>query len=75
MESAAESAGYAFHGYAQAKFAGVVEHLAETVKMGAPEAGLTLDAIAGALRGELDRRGLANLAAPGDTRGRVRPNE
>ncbi|MGV3555309.1 MAG: patatin-like protein [Croceibacterium sp.] len=65
QQSAAESAGYAFHGYAQAKFAGVVEHLAETVKVGAPEAGLTLDAIAGALRTELDRRGLATLAAPG----------
>jgi patatin-related protein len=65
QQSAAESAGYAFHGYAQAKFAGVVEHLAETVKAGAPEAGLTLDTIAGALRVELDSRGLANLAAPG----------
>ena len=65
QQSAAESAGYAFHGYAQAKFAGVVEHLAETVKEAAPELGVTLDAVVGALRGELDRRGLANLAAPG----------
>jgi len=65
QQSAAESAGYAFHGYAQAKFAGVVEHLAETVRAAAPEAGLTLGAMVVALRGERDRRGLVALAAPG----------
>jgi patatin-related protein len=65
QQSAAEGAGYAFHGYAQAKFAGIVEHLGETVKQAAPELGVTLDTVVGALRGELDRRGLVNLGAPG----------
>ena len=65
QQSAAESAGYAYHGYVQAKFAGVVEQLAETIRAATPELGASLDAIVGTLRIELDRRGFASLAAPG----------
>jgi patatin-related protein len=66
QQSAAESSGYAFHGYAQAKIAGIVEHIAEIVLEAAPELDFaTVDPIVAALRGELDRRGLLNLAAPG----------
>ena len=65
QQSAAESAGYAYHGYAQAKFAGVVEQLAETIRQATPELGASLDAIVAALRSELDRRGLVSLASAG----------
>src|SRR5690606_11716775 len=65
QQNAAESAGFAYHGYAQAKFAGVVEQLAETIREAVPELGASRDAIVGALRGELDRRGFVSLAAPG----------
>jgi patatin-related protein len=65
QQSAAEGAGYAYHGYAQAKVAGVVEQLAETISMATPEVGASVDAIVGTLRFELDRRGLLSLAAPG----------
>src|SRR5690606_34775075 len=63
QQSAAENAGYAYHGYAQAKFAGVVEQLAETIRQATPELGASLDAIIAALRTELDRRGLVSLAS------------
>ena len=66
QQGAAEGAGYAYHGYAQAKLAGVIELIAETVAEAAPQLGFdTLDPIIAALRLELDRRGLAGLAAPG----------
>src|SRR5690606_8161195 len=57
--------GYAYHGYAQAKFAGVVEQLAETIRQATPELGASLDAIIAALRTELDCRGLVSLASAG----------
>ncbi len=65
QQAAAEQAGYAFHSYAQAKFTGIVERLAQLVFARAP--GLLLhDAapIAEALRSELKRRGPDGLVDP-----------
>lgn len=65
QQAAAEQAGYAFHSYAQAKFSGIIERLAQSVFAHAP--GLLLhDAapIADRLREELETRGLASLANP-----------
>ncbi|ABC63306.1 patatin-like protein [Erythrobacter litoralis] len=63
QQAAAERAGYAFQAYAQAKFNGIVERLAELVHDCAPQLMLP-DAlpIVGALRAELERRGLGSLA-------------
>ena len=72
QQGAAEGAGYAYHGYAQAKLAGVIELVAETVAEAVPQLGFdTLDPIIASLRLELDRRGLTGLAAPG---GGARPS-
>lgn len=66
QQGAAEGAGYAYHGYAQAKLAGVVELIAETIAEAVPQLHFdTSDPIISALRLELDRRGLSGLAAPG----------
>ncbi len=65
QQAAAEQAGYAFHSYAQAKFAGVVERLAQLIFEHAP--GLLLHdpgPIAERLREELEARGLTNLVEP-----------
>ncbi|WEK47026.1 MAG: patatin-like protein [Candidatus Andeanibacterium colombiense] len=65
QQEAAERAGYAFHSYAQTKFAGVIERLAEIVFHHAP--GLLLhdaSAIAERLREELEARGLGTLVEP-----------
>jgi patatin-related protein len=65
QQEAAERAGYAFHSYAQTKYAGVVERLAQIVFDHAP--GLLLHdstPIADRLRDELETRGLANLVEP-----------
>jgi len=65
QQAAAEQAGYAFHSYAQAKFSGVVERLAQLIFSHAP--GLLLPdhtAIADRLREELDARGLSSLSHP-----------
>src|SRR5690606_10093083 len=63
---AAKGSGFAFHGYAQAKLAGIVEHLAETVIEAAPDLDEdATEAVALALRGELERRGLFDLATTG----------
>ncbi|HSG33772.1 MAG TPA: patatin-like protein [Sphingomonadaceae bacterium] len=64
QQAAAERAGYAFHSYAQAKFAGIVERLSQLILAHAP--GLLLpDAvpIADRLREELYARGLSSLVS------------
>lgn len=63
--AAARKAGYAYHSYAQAKFAGIQERLAQLIFDCAP--GLLLhdtSAIVERLREELDARGLAGLVRP-----------
>jgi len=65
QQAAAEQAGYAFHSYAQAKFSGIIDQLAQLVFDHAP--GLLLhDAVpvADKLRQELEARGLSSLANP-----------
>ncbi|TMM50468.1 patatin-like protein [Qipengyuania marisflavi] len=65
QQRASESAGYAFHSYAQAKFAAIVSRLARLAFAAAPGLGIAdcvpIEAI---LREELGNRGLATLAAP-----------
>lgn len=63
---AAKGSGFAFHGYAQAKLAGIVEHLAEIVIEAVPDLddGAT-EAVALALRSELERRRVQDLATTG----------
>ncbi|WP_369025244.1 patatin-like protein [Qipengyuania sp. RANM35] len=66
QQAAAETAGYAFHSYAQAKFAGIVTRLARLSLLAAPKLGLEdTGPIETVLRAELERRGLASLVAPG----------
>jgi len=65
QQEAAERAGYAFHSYAQTKFAGVIDRLAGIIFAHAP--GLLLHdsaPIADRLREELEARGLATLVEP-----------
>jgi patatin-related protein len=65
QSAAVERAGFAYQSYAQAKFGGIVDQLAELVFHAAP--GLDLPdpyPIAVRLRAELDRRGLATLNNP-----------
>jgi patatin-related protein len=65
QQNAAEQAGFAFQGYAQAKFTGIIDHLARSIFDAAP--GLLLPdpaPIAARLRQELTRRGLARLSSP-----------
>ncbi len=66
QQAAAEQAGYAFQSYAQAKLAGIVGRIARLAHAAAPQLGLPDDQpIVAALFGELARRGLSSLAAPG----------
>jgi patatin-related protein len=66
QQAAVEKAGYAFHSYAQAKFAGIVEHLGQTVLEAAPTLKLAdTEPVVLRLREELSARGLDALAAPG----------
>jgi len=66
QQAAAERAGYAFHAYAQAKFAGIVGRLARLTLTAAPKLGFDdTSPIEAVLREELVRRGLDTLAAPG----------
>ncbi|MEM7664489.1 MAG: patatin-like protein [Pseudomonadota bacterium] len=63
QQAAAESAGYAFHAYAQAKFNGIIERLSAVCHAAAPELALAdASLIAHALRRELSRRGLEALS-------------
>ncbi|MGN6500437.1 MAG: patatin-like protein [Tsuneonella sp.] len=66
QQAAADKAGYAFQSYAQAKFAGIVAKLAQTVFEAAPALKLPdAEPIDARLREELAARGLETLAAPG----------
>ena len=63
QQSAAEQSGFAFHSYAQAKFSGIVNRLAEVTLDAAPELRLSDTAqIEAALREELERRTPGSLA-------------
>ena len=65
QQAAAERAGYAFHSYAQAKFIGIIERLAQLAHDAAPHLGLTdCRPIEHALRLELEKRGLESLSDP-----------
>lgn len=61
QQAAAEQAGFAFHGYAQVKLAGIVANLAELIAEGAPEAITRGDAEA-ALWSYLSAIGMDRLA-------------
>ena len=64
QQAAAEQAGYAFQSYAQTKVSGIVTRLAKLAWEAAPTLHLTDHApIEDALRAELSRRGLDNLAS------------
>lgn len=65
QQAAAERAGYAYHGYAQAKFTGIIDHLARMIFDAAPSLLLPDPMpIAVRLRDELTRRGLVRLSGP-----------
>ncbi len=64
QESAAKRAGFAFHGYGQVKFAGILESLAEDILAAAPELMLpNAAAIAEHLERHLAAHGLDRLSA------------
>ncbi|WP_137679249.1 patatin-like protein [Aurantiacibacter suaedae] len=64
QQAAAEQAGYAFQSYAQAKMALVVEQLARLLSAGLGEPGSNdIEDLNARIRNELERRGLASLAA------------
>lgn len=66
QQAAATQAGFAFHGYVQAKFDGIVERLACLVHGAAPKLKLPDAApIAAVLRAELEARGLSPLSVEG----------
>ena len=61
QQAAAERAGYAYHAYAQVKFAGIIDALAADVAAQSP--GRPADGIATALSAHLARQGLDRTAA------------
>ncbi len=66
QQAAAEQAGYAFHSYAQAKLAGIIDRIAELVHAVAPQPDHPDSGeIAERLRAALNDRGLASLSASG----------
>jgi len=66
QQAAAEQAGYAFHSYAQAKFSGIVERLAQLIMVHAPGlAAGDAPVVAGRLTSHLESVGLATLSATG----------
>ncbi|MDZ4307267.1 patatin-like protein [Allopontixanthobacter sp.] len=66
QQSAAEAAGFAFHSYAQTKFAAIVENLAQLVRDAAPDpASADAQPIAHRLRVALEDRGLSSLIGAG----------
>ncbi len=66
QQAAAERAGYAFHSYAQAKLASIVERIAELAHNAAPYAQRPeAHAISARLHEAIEARGLASLSAPG----------
>lgn len=63
-QAAADRAGYAFHGYAQTKFAGIVDSLARLIHSAAPGLGLTTpEPIATFLSAHLAQKGLDRMSA------------
>jgi len=65
QQAAAERAGYAFHAYAQVKFSGILQSLAEVVHAAAPELLLPGPApIADQFAAHLDRNGLERITGP-----------
>jgi patatin-related protein len=65
QQAAAEQASFAYHSYAQAKFASIVERLARVTMAAAPQLGLPDPGpIEIAFRRELETRGLTTLAEP-----------
>lgn len=69
QQAAAEQAGFAFHGYAQVKLAGIVSDLAEVIVEAAPDAAQH-GAVENALWGHVAAQGLDRLA---EMRGGARP--
>ena len=66
QQAAAEQAGYTFAGYAELKFVGILDRLAELVRKAAPkEAEPDTQIIAARLRDALRERGLESLVEPG----------
>ena len=65
QQAAAMGAGFAFHGYAQAKFAAIVEALARLVRQAINGEKPTHQAIVAALTGALEKRGLERLGQAG----------
>ncbi|MWV28013.1 patatin-like protein [Aurantiacibacter rhizosphaerae] len=64
QQAAAESAGYAFHSYAQAKLSGILDRLADLARKAAGRAGMpSAPEIASSLREEIDARDMASLSA------------
>ncbi|MEM9084559.1 MAG: patatin-like protein [Pseudomonadota bacterium] len=64
QQAAAEKAGFAFHAYAQTKYAGIVDRLAKLTHDAAPELGLgDFSLIAERLRNHLNSQGLDRLAS------------
>ncbi|HEY0960250.1 MAG TPA: patatin-like protein [Novosphingobium sp.] len=64
QQAAAEKSGYAYHGYAQVKFAGVVDMLASTIHAAAPSLALaTPEPIANHLTAYLATQGLDRMSA------------
>ncbi len=65
QQAAAEQAGYSFHSYAQAKFAGMIERLARTIIKSASGSGPAgMLPVAHSIRTHLEANGLASLANP-----------
>ncbi|MCR2833855.1 patatin-like protein [Parerythrobacter lacustris] len=65
QEAAAKASGFAYQSYAQAKFTGIVEELAQLVHHAAPEMGMPDSAhVAETFHSLLEARGLSSLAAP-----------
>ncbi|MEL7446334.1 MAG: patatin-like protein [Pseudomonadota bacterium] len=66
QQAAAERSGFAFQAYAQTKFAGIIEHLADLILKAAPELALPdTSSIVYSLRKELASRGLETLSNGG----------
>jgi patatin-related protein len=64
QEAAAKASGFAYQSYAQAKFTGIVEDLAQLVHHAAPEMGMPDSAhVAETFHSLLEARGLSSLAA------------
>lgn len=65
QQAAAERAGYAYNGYAQLKYAGIVDMLAATIHGAAPDLALaTADPISQHLLSHLAGQGLERIAGP-----------